>query len=681
MTFKELGLKSEVLKSIDELGFSTPTPIQEQAIPHLLGQNSDFVGLAQTGTGKTAAFGLPLINNIDEDLNYPQGLVICPTRELCLQISKDLESYSKFTKLRTVAVYGGTDIRKQITDIKRGAQIVVATPGRLMDLVKRKAINLNDIEYVILDEADEMLNMGFKEDIDTILSETPPERNVWLFSATMPKEVARISQNYQNDPLEVSIGHKNQSNENIDHIYYSVKEKDRFGAVKRLIDFNPDIYGLIFCRTRHETASVAEKLAKEGYNAEPLHGELSQAQRDRVMDRFRSKDLQILVATDVAARGLDIDDITHVINYNLPDDIENYTHRSGRTARAGKKGESLVLINTRENGKIRMIEKQMRMEFTKGTIPGPEEICAIQLNKLMDKILKTTVNEKEIESFLPQIYASFEDMTKEDLIKKFVSTEFNRFFDYYNKAGDLNASGRGGSEEGFSDRRERGERGDRGERRGGRDRDKQEEGKTRFFVNLGRRDGLNPGGLLRVICDSTRLDSSSIGRIDITPSFSFFEADDEHVDAILSKANGSEFEGQPVNIEVTKKDRGDKPRGGSGGGGFRGGSDRPGFKSGAPARRGTFGGGSRDGGSRSGEGRGGASHRKGGAPSERRERTSGTVERKSSFGSERRERPVGEASDRRERNFSGERRERKSFGDDRPRRTGGFNDPEKRKRK
>jgi ATP-dependent RNA helicase DeaD len=667
MTFKELGLKSEVLKSIDELGFSTPTPIQEQAIPHLLGENSDFVGLAQTGTGKTAAFGLPLINNIDEDLNYPQGLIICPTRELCLQISKDLESYSKFTKLRTVAVYGGTDIRKQITDIKRGAQIIVATPGRLMDLVKRKAINLKDIETVVLDEADEMLNMGFKEDIDTILEQTPPERNVWLFSATMPKEVARISQNYQNNPLEVSIGHKNQSNENIDHIYYSVKEKDRFGAVKRLIDFNPNIYGLIFCRTRHETASVAEKLAREGYNAEPLHGELSQAQRDRVMDRFRSKDLQILVATDVAARGLDIDDITHVINYNLPDDIENYTHRSGRTARAGKKGESLVLINTRENGKIRMIEKQMRMEFTKGTIPGPEEICAIQLNKLMDKILKTTVNEKEIESFLPQIYASFEDMSKEDILKKFVSTEFNRFFDYYNKAGDLNASGRGGrDDEGFSDRRERGER---GERRGGRDRDKQEEGKTRFFVNLGRRDGLNPGGLLRVICDSTRLDSSSIGRIDITPSFSFFEADDEHVDAILNKANGSEFEGQQVNIEVTKKDRGDKPKGG----GFRGGSDRAGFKpgGGSGGRRGTFGGG----GSRSG----GGEARRTDAPSDRRERSSGSDEKRESFG-DRRERS-SEGGERRERSFGGERKERNSFGSDRPRRTGGFNDPEKRKRK
>lgn len=579
MTFKELGLKSEVLKSIEQLGFSTPTPIQEQAIPHLLGIHSDFVGLAQTGTGKTAAFGLPLINNLNLDENRPQGLVICPTRELCLQISKDIESYSKFLDLRTVAVYGGTDIRKQITDIKRGAHIIVATPGRLMDLVKRKAIELQHIDYVVLDEADEMLNMGFKEDIDLILEQTPPTKNVWLFSATMPKEVARISQNYQTDPLEVSIGHKNQSNENIDHIYYSVNERDRYSAVKRLIDFNPNIYGLIFCRTRHETASVAEKLGREGYSAEPLHGDLSQAQRDRVMDRFRNKDLQILVATDVAARGLDIDDITHVINYNLPDDIENYTHRSGRTARAGKKGESLVLINKRENGKIRAIEKQMRMEFTKGVIPGPEDIVAIQLNKLMDKVMQTEVNEKDIEAFLPQINATFEHLSKEEIIKKFVSTEFNRFFDYYRKAGDLNNSSsrddRGGRDEEFGDRKERSGR-----------RDRQEVGKTRFFVSIGKRDGLNPGGLLRTICDATGLKSDSIGRIDITPSFSFFEADDENVKAILDKVNGAEFEGTQISVEVTKDGGGDR--------GGRSTERRSGsFKSG-PARRGTFGGGDRD---------------------------------------------------------------------------------------
>ncbi|MFT7343492.1 MAG: ATP-dependent RNA helicase DeaD [Lentimonas sp.] len=587
MTFKELGLKSEVLKSIEELGFSTPTPIQEQAIPYLLGTNSDFVGLAQTGTGKTAAFGLPLINNTDANTQLPQGLIICPTRELCLQISKDLLSYAKHSKHKVVAVYGGTDIRKQMTDIKRGVSVIVATPGRLCDLIKRKAIQLQNVDYVVLDEADEMLNMGFKEDIDDILKQTPETKNVWLFSATMPKEVARISKNYQNDPLEVSIGHKNQSNENIDHIYYSVKERDRYAAIKRLIDFNPDIYGLIFCRTRNETATVAEKLSKDGYNAEPLHGDLSQAQRDRVMDRFRKKDLQILVATDVAARGLDIDDITHVINYNLPDDIENYTHRSGRTARAGKKGESLVLINTRENGKIKAIERQMRVDFTRGTIPGAEEICAIQLSKLMEKVLQTQVKEKDIEKFLPQIFESFEDVSKEDIIKKFVSAEFNRFFDYYLRAGDLNASNSR-----TNDRDDRGSDayGDKKERR-----PRNDEGKSRFFVNIGKRDGLNPGGLLRVICDATSLTSSSIGRIEILPSFSFFEADEEHEGLILSKANGADYEGNEVSIEKTKS----KSGGGGGGGGrdrssggFRG--DSRGGGGGDRRSSGGYGGGSRD---------------------------------------------------------------------------------------
>lgn len=641
MTFKELGLKSEVLKSIEELGFSTPTPIQEQAIPHLLGVHSDFVGLAQTGTGKTAAFGLPLINNINLDENRPQGLVICPTRELCLQISKDIAAYSKFTDARTVAVYGGTDIRKQITDIKRGAHIIVATPGRLMDLVKRKAIELKHIDYVVLDEADEMLNMGFKEDIDTILEQTPPTKNVWLFSATMPKEVARISQNYQNDPLEVSIGHKNQSNENIEHIYYSVNERDRYGAVKRLIDFNPNIYGLIFCRTRHETASVAEKLGREGYNAEPLHGELSQAQRDRVMERFRSRDLQILVATDVAARGLDIDDITHVINYNLPDDIENYTHRSGRTARAGKKGQSMVLINKRENGKIRSIEKQMRMEFTKGVIPGPEDIVAIQLTKLMNKVLNTEVNEKDIEAFLPQIYSTFESLSKEEIIQKFVSTEFNRFFDYYRKAGDINSSGKSdGKDEDFG--------GNRRDRKGGRDR--QEEGKTRFFVSLGKRDGLNPGGLLRTLCDATGLKSDSIGRIDITPSFSFFEADDANVKAILDKANGAEFEGTQMNIEVTKS--------GGGGGGSR--PSGGGFKGGG--RRGTFGGGDRD--------RSGSSERRSGGGFKGRS----TEARTSEGGSSRRSEGGYKSRSEGGRSSSAPKRE---FG---VKREGGFGAPGKRKR-
>lgn len=573
MTFEELGLKSEVLKSLQELGFEAPTPIQQKAIPHLLGENSDFVGLAQTGTGKTAAFGLPLINNIEEHANQPQGLIICPTRELCLQISRDLETYSKYVKLNIVAVYGGTDIRRQISDIKRGAAIIVATPGRLMDLIQRKAVSLSNVEYVVLDEADEMLNMGFKEDIDSILESTPERKNVWLFSATMPAEVARIAKTYMTDPFEVSIGHKNQSNENIDHIYYVVKEKDRYSAVKRLIDFNPEIYGLIFCRTRQETGSVAEKLAKEGYNAEPLHGDLSQAQRDRVMDRFRKKDLQILVATDVAARGLDIDNITHVINYNLPDDIENYTHRSGRTARAGRKGESLVLINTRESGKIRAIEKQMRTTFKLGNVPNAEEICEIQLLKLINKVIDADIREKEIQKFMPTIMAKFEDLSKEEVIKHFVSTEFNRFIEYYERAGDLNASAGKGDDRDMEDRTRRRDRKESGI----------ESGKTRFFVSIGKRDGLNPGGLLRLVCDATGLNSNSVGRIDIMTSYSFFEADNEYAENIVRKVNGSNYEGHDVSVEITKdKPSGggsrDRRDGGSFGGKFKGSRDSGGYK-------------------------------------------------------------------------------------------------------
>lgn len=561
MTFEELGLKSGVLKSLKTLGFETPTPIQQEAIPHLLKEESDFVGLAQTGTGKTAAFGLPLVSKVEEGRKKPQGLVICPTRELCLQISKDIQNYSKNVNVNTVAVYGGTDIKRQIQDIKKGAQIIVATPGRLVDLTNRRAIDLNQIDWVVLDEADEMLNMGFKEDIDHILDHTPLERNVWLFSATMPKEVASIAKNYMEQPLEVSIGHKNQTNENIEHIYFTVSDRDRYSAVKRLIDFNPNIYGLIFCRTRRETAAVAEKLGKEGYSAEPLHGDLSQAQRDNVMRRFRTKAIQILVATDVAARGIDVDDITHVINYNLPDEIENYTHRSGRTARAGKHGESLVLVTPRESYKIKQIEKKIRTSFTKGNIPNAKEICEIQLMKLVDKVITTPVKEEDMAEFLPAVMQEFDSFSKEEVIKKFVSAEFNRFIEYYNRAGDINAKeGRGRDRD-----RDRGERGDRRERGGRRN----DENKTRFFVNLGKRDGLNPGGLLRVVCDSTGLKSDKVGRIDILASFSFFEADNNLADDIIQKVNGADYEGNTVSVEVTKKKSDGGSRGGNSGGGKR----------------------------------------------------------------------------------------------------------------
>ena len=547
MTFEALGLRKEVLQSIKELGFLEPTPIQEQAIPHLLQEESDFVGLAQTGTGKTAAFGLPLLSRIDTGQLFPTAIIICPTRELCLQISNDLKVFGKYLNVSVVSVYGGVDIKKQITDIKKGVDVIVATPGRLMDLMNRKVVKLNEIEFVILDEADEMLNMGFKEDIDDILKYTPVTKNVWLFSATMPKEVAAIASNYMTDPLEVSIGHKNQGNENIHHIYYLVYEKDRYPALKRLIDFNPEIYGLIFCRTKNETANVAQKLSRDGYNAEPLHGDLSQAMRDMVMARFRSKEVQLLVATDVAARGIDVDSISHVIHYNLPDDIENYTHRSGRTARAGKKGESLCLLTQKELFKVKGIERQIRMDFTKGTIPNAQEICQVQLKKLVEKVTSTSIREKEIQPFLPDMFSHFKDLSKEEVIKLFVSAEFNRFIEYYERAGDLNATER--SEKGMSSKADRfGER-VKGERR-------RDEKKTRFFVNLGKRDGLNVGGLLRVVCDATGLKSGNVGRIDIMASFSFFDTDNEHVDKVLKKLNGAHFEGHSISVEVAASGKG-----------------------------------------------------------------------------------------------------------------------------
>lgn len=571
MTFNELGLRSQVVKAVTDMGFEQPTPIQEQAIPHLLKSKSDFVGLAQTGTGKTAAFGLPLVNRITERKNVPIGLIICPTRELCLQIAKDIANYSKHDKIKVEAVYGGADIQKQIRNLKSGVSIVVATPGRLVDLIKRKAIELSEIEVVVLDEADEMLNMGFKEDIDLILEKTPDEKSTWLFSATMPKEVAKISKNYMTDPLEVSIGNKNEGNKNIDHIYFSVKEKDRYAALKRLIDFNPKIFGLVFCRTRVETQQIAEKLGKDGYNAEALHGDLSQAQRDRVMERFRARGIQLLVATDVAARGIDVDDITHVINYKLPDEVENYTHRSGRTARAGNTGESLVLINTREKYKINQIEKIIGQKFAFGEIPTPEAICAVQLESMIQKVKETKVNEAEIAPFIPHILEDLEDLSKEEVIKKFVSAEFNRFLEYYKKAGDLNAKPSDSARD----------EGRRSSRREGTD-----ENKQRFFVSLGDKDGMNPGALLRLICDATGLKSDAIGRIDILPAFSFFDADKDKAQLIVRETKGLDYDGKRFSIELTE-DR--KPRGRNDrrrGGGNRGRNDRRQSRSGGSGSRG-----------------------------------------------------------------------------------------------
>lgn len=575
MTFKDLGLRNSLTQAISDLGFEVPTPIQEKAIPYLLQSKSDFVGLAQTGTGKTAAFGLPLINKITERKTLPTGLIICPTRELCLQIARDLENYSKYDKAVSVlAVYGGSDIKKQMRSIKSGVSIIVATPGRLVDLINRRAVQLDEVEVVVFDEADEMLDMGFKDDLDSILSQTPKDKSTWLFSATMPKEVAKISKAYMQDPLEVSIGNKNEANKNIDHIYFCVKEKDRYFALKRLIDFNPSIFALVFCRTRRETQEIAEKLGKEGYNAEALHGDLSQAQRDRVMDRFRSRGIQLLVATDVAARGIDVEEISHVINYKLPDEVENYTHRSGRTARAGNTGESLVLINTREKYKIQQIEKIIGQQFTFGGIPSAEAICAAQLGKVIERIRETDVKEKDIAPFLPKIYEDLVDLSKEEVIKRFVSAEFNRFLNYYKRAGDLNAAP---SKDGGKGR-------DSGRGRDKRRKRETDANKQRFFVSLGEKDGLNQGALLRMVCDNAGVDSSNVGKIDIMPAFSFFDAEKDLTDKILSSLSGADFEGKTLRIEKTENKSGGRgsSRGGSSnrrsnsgrGGSSRGGSSR-----------------------------------------------------------------------------------------------------------
>jgi ATP-dependent RNA helicase DeaD len=594
LTFKELGLSQEVLKALEDLNFINPTPIQEQAIPHLLSDQSDFVGLAQTGTGKTAAFGLPMLSKINMNARVPEALILCPTRELCLQITKDIESYGKYLKPDgVVAVYGGADIRRQMKQIKDGASVIVATPGRLLDLIQRKALSLANVQIVVLDEADEMLNMGFKEDIDEILSKTPDTKDTWLFSATMPKEVAAIAKKFMDSPFEVSIGHKNQGNDNITHSFYVTKEKNRYEALKRLIDTNPEIFGLIFCRTRRETQEVAEKLAKENYNAEALHGDLSQAQRDRVMKLFRQRSLQLLVATDVAARGIDVDDISHVINYNLPDDIENYTHRSGRTARAGKTGHSLVIINPKEKHKIRSIEKQMRVEFKEGIIPNSEDILKNQMDATIQKIVETPVNEEELAKYMSDSLCILEAYDKDMIIKMFLSAELNRFMDYYRGSSNLNESASN----------------DGGEGRAKRNRGDFDENTQRYFVSLGRQDGLNPGGLLRVICDETGLTSSDIGRIDIKDRFSFFETKPELSKAILDNQSNMEYEGKKMSIELTdkapKSDRGDRGgfggnRGGKfkgdrkpsfGGGGF--GSNRGGDKGGFRGRRDDSGGGFR----------------------------------------------------------------------------------------
>lgn len=529
-SFETLGLSGGMVESVKRIGFEVPTPIQEKAIPVLLEGNRDFVGLAQTGTGKTAAFGLPLLELCDDDVRETQALVLAPTRELCLQITGDLENFSRqYKRFNIVAVYGGSSISEQIKKIKKGAQIIVATPGRLIDLIERKVIHLQTIRFVVLDEADEMLNMGFKEDLDEILSHTPETKYTWLFSATMPAEVRRIMKNYMTDPFDLSIGEKNTSNVNIQHQYVVVKEKDRYAVLKRILDFHPDIFGLIFCRTRMDAQQVADKLMKDGYNADSLHGDLTQQQRDKVMKNFRQKTIRILVATDVAARGIDVDDITHVVHLNIPDEIEFYTHRSGRTARAGKTGVSIAIIAKKELGKIRQIEKMVKATITRIPIPAGQEICQKQLLSLMRKVHDVKVKEPEIAEFLPAVFEELKDLSKEELIKRFASIEFNRFLDYYRNTEDLNAEPeREGREERYSTG-------------------------TRIFINLGKMDGLDKAGMLQVIDDCCRLGKKDIGKIELKGAYSFFEVDASNVVRVREGFDGVEFRGRAVRVEVTGK--------------------------------------------------------------------------------------------------------------------------------
>jgi ATP-dependent RNA helicase DeaD len=576
--FIQLGIRHDIVNAISELGFENPTPIQEQSIPVLLTGSNDFVGLAQTGTGKTAAFGLPLLELLDFEENHPQALVLCPTRELCLQITNDIKNYAKqMNNVNVVAVYGGASISDQLRQIKRGVQIVVATPGRMLDIINRKAIDFSRVKFVVLDEADEMLNMGFQEDIDNILSTTPDEKKTWLFSATMPAEVRRIAKKYMDEPFELTMGTKNTGNANIEHEYYIVRARDKYAAFKRIVDFNPDIFGIVFCRTKIETQDIAEALIKDGYNADSLHGDLSQQQRDKVMKRYRERNLQLLIATDVAARGIDVNDVTHVINYSLPDEVENYTHRSGRTARAGKTGVSIAIVNAKELGKIRQIERVIGKKFVKAEIPTGFDVCEKQLFSIVHKVHNVTVNEEQIEQYLPRIIEEFKDMTKEDFIKRFASIEFNRFLDYYQNAPDLNA----GVEEGRRDRDDRGERGDRAP--GGKS------AFTRLFINLGSVDEFNRGDLLGYICNTTKISGRTVGKIDVKGVYSFFEVQNEDVEKVMTSYKDIEFKGRPVRIEISGEGTSDNRGGGErreggyrggerreGGGGYRGGERREG---------------------------------------------------------------------------------------------------------
>ena len=543
-TFKELGLNEDLLQAVTDLGFETPSDVQAKAIPILLEKEQDLVALAQTGTGKTAAFGFPMLQKINIDSRTTQGLILSPTRELCLQITNEMKLYGKYCKgLNVTAIYGGASITDQARQVKRGTQIIVATPGRMKDMISRKLVDISKIEFAVLDEADEMLNMGFYEDITEILSHTPKDKSTWLFSATMPREVARIAKDFMHDPIEITVGNKNESTDTVSHEYYLVNARDRYQALKRLADANPDIFSVVFCRTKRDTQKVAEKLIEDGYSAGALHGDLSQNQRDLVMRSFRTKQIQMLVATDVAARGIDVDDITHVINYQLPDETEIYTHRSGRTGRAGKTGVSMVIVSKSEVRKIKSIERIIKKQFEKKEIPSGMEICEVQLMSLANKVHNTEVNH-EIDKYLTDINQLFEDTDKDELIKKFFSVEFTRFFNYYQKSKDLNANDSS--------------RGDDSERSGRRTSGNE----TRYFINVGKKDGYDWMQLKDFLKEQLDLGRDDIFKVDVMDSFSFFNTEKDNQSKVIEFFTDFKHEGRFVNVEVSE----DKGRGGRKGG-------------------------------------------------------------------------------------------------------------------
>ncbi len=548
MNFAELGLQEKLLKAVEELGFTQPTPIQEKAIPVLLSGTKDLIGLAQTGTGKTAAFGLPLLQLIEEDKKYPQALIVCPTRELCMQIVNEIELFKKHIKgIHVVAVYGGSSISMQVRDIRRGVQIVVATPGRLIDLIERKAINLEQIKYVVLDEADEMLNMGFQEDIEFILQNTPKRDSTWLFSATMPSEIRNVSKRYMKSPEEITVGKKNTANINVDHQYLVTTAHHRYETLKRLIDFHPGIYGLIFTRTKADAQEVAEKLTREGYDIDALHGDLTQQQRNKVMDEFREKTLQLLIATDVAARGIDVQGITHVINFELPDDVEVYTHRSGRTGRAGKTGVCLSIVHSREVGRIRLIERMVQVPFHKMEIPTGKDVCRKQFFYFMEKLLQADISHGDYETYIPMLAEKFADVSKEEVLKRVAALEFDRFLKYYENAEDLNAR-----ERTRDDRTRttvgRGERLDRRRDTQGREFGGGNGSYTRLFVNLGTKDGFYKASFLQFILDLSELKKESLGRIDMKEMNSWVEVEKKAVQQMIQSLDGKKYKGRRIRM-------------------------------------------------------------------------------------------------------------------------------------